>query len=50
MPNKYSLNDLNEIERQTIGYFDKNTNSFWLGTRDHEATRIPPIESDPKGF
>ncbi len=39
MPNKFSLNDLNEIETQTIRHYDKNANSFWLGTRDHDVSQ-----------
>lgn len=39
MPNKYSQNDLHEIERQTIGHYDNNANSFWLGTRDHDVSQ-----------
>jgi len=39
MPNKYSLNDLNEIESKTIGHYDNNAESFWLGTRDHDVSQ-----------
>ena len=39
MPNKYSLDDLNEIESHTIGHYDNNAKSFWLGTRDHDVSQ-----------
>jgi len=39
MPIKYSQNDLDEIEHFTIGHYDNNAESFWLGTRDHDVSQ-----------
>ncbi|MCK5189580.1 MAG: SAM-dependent methyltransferase, partial [Methylococcales bacterium] len=39
MPNKYSQIDLHEIESHTIGHYDNNAESFWLGTRDHDVSQ-----------
>ena len=39
MPKKYSLNDLNAIESHTIGHYDTNAESFWLGTSDHDVSQ-----------
>ena len=38
-PKKYCQNDLDEIESFTIGHYDNNVESFWLGTRDHDVSQ-----------
>ncbi len=30
---------LDEIERVTLGHYDRNAESFWLGTRDHDVSQ-----------
>ena len=30
---------LDEIERITVGHYDKNALSFWRGTKDHDVTQ-----------
>ncbi len=39
MPNKHSQKDLDKIENCTIGHYDSNAESFWLGTRDHDVSQ-----------
>ena len=39
MPKQYSQNDLDEIERYTLGHYDDNVEAFWLGTRDHDVSQ-----------
>ena len=36
---KYSQNNLEEIESHTLGYYDNNAESFWLGTRGHDVSQ-----------
>ena len=38
-PKKCFQNDLDEIESYTLGHYDKNAESFWLGTRDHDVSQ-----------
>ncbi len=39
MLNKYTASDLEEIENHTIGHYDNNAESFWLGTQDHDVSQ-----------
>lgn len=39
MPIKKSQAALDEIERYTVGHYDKSAESFWLGTRDHDVSQ-----------
>ncbi len=36
---KNSPTDLDEIERCTLEHYEKNSESFWLGTRDHDVSQ-----------
>lgn len=39
MPVKHSTQNLKEIERVTIDHYEANSESFWLGTRDHDVSQ-----------
>ncbi len=39
MPIKKSQAELDEIEKHTLGHYEKNTESFWSGTRDHDVSQ-----------
>lgn len=39
MPLKNSPAALDEIERHTLDNYEKNAESFWLGTRDHDVSQ-----------
>ncbi len=36
---KYSSDDLEVIEQNTLAHYEKNAESFWLGTRDHDVSQ-----------
>ena len=36
---KHSQTELDEIESHTLGHYDNNAESFWLGTRDHDVSQ-----------
>ena len=44
---------LDDIERFTIDHYERNSESFWLGTRDHDVSQnidaflkaLPKVES-----
>ena len=39
MPLKSSQSTLDEIERHTLEHYEKNAESYWLGTRDHDVSQ-----------
>ncbi len=39
MPIKISSDDLIVIENNTLGHYDSNAESFWVGTRDHDVSQ-----------
>ncbi|MCZ6804795.1 MAG: class I SAM-dependent methyltransferase [Proteobacteria bacterium] len=39
MPTKKSQVTLDEIESVTLDHYEKNAESFWLGTRDHDVSQ-----------
>jgi len=39
MPLKVPQSSLDKIERHTLEHYDKNAESFWLGTRDHDVSQ-----------
>ncbi len=39
MTNKHSQTLLNQIESTTLGHYEKNAESFWLGTKDHDVSQ-----------
>ncbi len=39
MTNKHSKTLLNQIESTTLGHYEKNAQSFWLGTKDHDVSQ-----------
>jgi len=39
MTTKYSQTLLNQIESTTLGHYDANAKSFWLGTKDHDVSQ-----------
>ena len=36
---KHSKTRLTEIENTTLGHYEKNAKSFWLGTKDHDVSQ-----------
>ena len=39
MQNKQSQDMMDEIERVTLGHYESNSESFWIGTRDHDVSQ-----------
>ncbi len=39
MTNKHSQTLLEEIESTTLGHYEANAQSFWLGTKDHDVSQ-----------
>ncbi len=39
MVNKQSQTMLDKIESLTLGHYEKNAQSFWLGTKDHDVSQ-----------
>jgi len=39
MTNKHSQTLLNQIESTTLGHYEENAKSFWLGTKDHDVSQ-----------
>ena len=37
MSKQKSQEDLDEIEKYTIGHYDDHAQSYWLGTKDHDV-------------
>jgi len=37
--NTYSQHELEEIELHTIGHYNNNVESFWLGTKNHDVSQ-----------
>lgn len=39
MSKQKSQEDLDEIEKYTIGHYDEHAQSYWLGTKDHDVSQ-----------